>query len=79
MTFAIILILQMKMKMTVDGLNGVRLESVPFREEVAKEPGIEIMIRRKDLTEDYHVLDPIQMQKTAKNRNVVGTFTNVKY
>ena len=78
MTFSIFLILQMKMKMTADGLNGVRLESVPFREEVAKEHDIGIVILPKDLKEDYRVLDPIQIQKTAKKTNVaVGTFVNV--
>ena len=66
------------MKMTVDGLNGVLLDIVVVREEVAKEHDIGIVIHPKDLKEDCRVLDPIQIQKTAKKANVVGTFGNVK-
>ena len=69
----------MKMKTTEDGLNGARSEIVPFREELAKEPDIEIVIHPKHLKEDYHVLDPIQKQKIASLINVwVGTVGNVE-
>ena len=68
----------MNMKMMEVGQNGVLLEIVVFRQEVAKEQDIGIVILPKDLKEDYRVLDPIQIQKTAKKTNVmVGTFVNV--
>ena len=68
----------MNMKMMEVGQNGVLLEIVLFLQEVAKEHDLGIVILPKDLKEDYRVLDPIQIQKTAKRANVVGTFGNVK-
>ena len=68
----------MKTKMTVDGRHGAPLESVPVREEVAKEHDIGIVILPIDLKEDYRVLDPIQIQKTAEKTNVaVGAVGSV--
>ena len=56
------------------GLNGVLLENVPSRKEVARKHVIEIVIHPGRLDKDYHVMDPTQRQQIAKKINVlVGT------
>ena len=65
----------MKSKMTGVGQNGVPLENVQFREDIARGHDIEIAILPKDLKKACHVLDPTQKQNiVTKKHAVVGTF-----
>ena len=67
------------MKMTDVGQIGVLLETAPFREEIARGREIEIVIHRKDLKEDYHVLDSIQRQNiVTKKHAMVCTLRSFK-
>ena len=65
---------QTKANMMAVGPNGVLLETVPSREEVARKHAIEIVIHLGRLDKVCHVMDQTQRQQIAKKINVlVGT------